>query len=133
MTTATTFPCSRCAGTGRLSCFSNVLGGVCFKCNGKGTQPSKPAAPSILWAVLGTDRNTGGRVRLYNIKAKNETAAIERARNTMAGASTAFKDQYTLEGAVAVRAAEMDQQEADQAITAYYTDRANSGQASLAH
>jgi hypothetical protein len=107
-----TYECTRCAGRGRLAGFSNVLGGVCFKCNGSGEQAAKPGKPSIKWAVLGEDRNTGERARLYNVSAKTEAAAIEKARSTFAGASAAFKDQYTLSNAIAVRASEIDQQAA---------------------
>ena len=105
---ATNYTCSRCNGKGRLPCYSNVIGGVCFKCHGSGKQESKPSAPSIKWGVLGIDRNTGERARLYNVSAKTEKAAIEKARNTFAGASTAFKDQYSLADAIAVRASELD-------------------------
>jgi DnaJ-class molecular chaperone len=130
----TTYPCTRCNGTGRLSAFSNVLGGVCFKCHGSGKQAAKPAAKAVRWAVFGIDRNTGGRVRLYNVSAKNEATAIQRARNIMAGASAAFKEQFTLDGAFAITAEQADAADAqDMAITEYLKDRANSGQAALAH
>lgn len=102
-----TYTCSRCNGTGRLTVFSNVLGGVCFKCNGCGKQRHKPATPSAMWAVFGHDRNTGESRRLYNVRAKTEQAAIEKARNTMAGASSAFKDTNTLAQAQAIEFSDM--------------------------
>lgn len=109
---ADTYKCTRCNGKGRLPIFSDVLGGLCLKCKGSGKQASKPGKPSVKWAVLGTDRMTGERVRLYNVKATNERGAIWKARATYAGASTEFKDQYSLEDAIAVRADELDRQAA---------------------
>ena len=106
------YECTRCNGKGRLPIFSNVLGGVCFKCKGSGKQASKPGKPSVKWAVLGIDRMTGERARLYNVKAKNEQGAIEKARATYVRASIEFKDQYSLEDAIAVRADELDRQDA---------------------
>lgn len=55
---AVAYECTRCGGKGRLTIFSNVLGGVCFKCRGSGKQAAKPGKPSVKWAVLGTDRTT---------------------------------------------------------------------------
>mgnify|MGYP000870851073 FL=1 len=112
MTITDTYKCARCNGKGRLPIFSNVLGGVCFKCKGSGKQASKPGKTSVKWAVLGIERMTGERVRLYNVKAANEKAAIEKARDIYSGASAAFKDQYNLENAIAVRANELDRQDA---------------------
>jgi hypothetical protein len=104
----TTYTCPKCNGAGRLSCYEGILGGVCFSCDGKGVKPGKAPTPSIRWAVFGLDRTTGELVRLYNVKAKTDRAAIERSRATMAGASAAFKDQYTLDGALAINATEAD-------------------------
>lgn len=103
-----TYKCTRCAGTGRLNCFSNVLGGVCFKCKGSGMQTTKPAKPSIKWAVLGEDRNTGMRARLYNVSSPSAAGAIAKARRTFEGASTEFRDQYSMAAAIAVPAEELD-------------------------
>lgn len=105
---ATLYTCSRCGGSGRYS-FNLIHGTTCYGCGGTGKQKTKPRPKAVRWAVLGTDRNTGERVRLYNIDAKSGAAAIERARNTMARASTAFKDQYSLADAIAVKASELDQ------------------------
>lgn len=107
-TTAATYTCSRCGGSGRYS-FNLIHGTRCYGCGGTGKQKTKPAPKMTRWAILGIDRNTGERARLYNVDAKNEAAAIERARNTMARASTAFKDQYSLADAIAVKASELDQ------------------------
>lgn len=102
MNTAT-YSCSRCSGAGRINAFGHVLSGICFACAGTGKQKSKPMV-SILWAVFGTDRTTGEVARLYNMNAPTEAAAVTKARKTMLNASAAFKDQYTLDGAKAIRA-----------------------------
>jgi hypothetical protein len=102
-----TFDCTRCAGKGRLACFSNVIGGTCFKCNGSGLQSSKPAAKAVRWAVYGYDRAINEPARLYNVYAKGEQAAIAKARRTMEGASAQFKDQYSLENATAIPESEV--------------------------
>ena len=136
-----TYTCPRCAGTGRLTVFSNVLGGVCFKCHGAGTQRHKPPTPSAMWAVFGHDRHTGESRRLYNVRAKTEQAAIEKARSTMAGASALFKDVNTLARATAIKFEDMadptamtweDATATTDPITAYYTDRANGAHAAKA-
>lgn len=106
-----TYKCTRCNGKGYLPIFSHVLGGICFKCKGSGKQASKPGKPSVKWAVFGTNCMTGERARLYNVNAKNEQVAIEKARAIYARASTEFKDMYSLEDAIAVRADELDRQD----------------------
>lgn len=83
-----------------------------YKCKGSGKQASNPGKLSVKWAVFGTDRITGERVRLYNVKATNERGAIEEARATYVRAPTEFKDQFSLEDAIAVRADELNRQEA---------------------
>jgi len=60
----TAYACSRCAGSGRMSQFSNVIGGKCFCCRGTGKQYTKPAKPSPKWAVFGQHRETGAWLRL---------------------------------------------------------------------
>lgn len=104
----TTYTCSRCSGSGRLDVYSNVLGGVCFKCKGSGQQTEKPRAKAVRWAVMGSDRENGAAARLYNIDAPTAAKAIAKARATYERASTAFRDQYSLANATAVPAAEID-------------------------
>jgi hypothetical protein len=56
MTTTKTFiKCTRCCGTGIVGNFANVKSGVCFKCNGTGTQ-----------RVMKTVKVDGYLVRLTN-------------------------------------------------------------------
>lgn len=123
-----TYKCPKCSGLGRLSCYSNVLGGVCFSCGGKGVKQGKAPAPSVRWAVLGIERATGARVALYFKRAKTADAAINAARNTMAGASSEFKEANTLDGAIAVRAEDWER---DPAVTLYHAERAAGSHAAL--
>ena len=60
----------------------------------------------------GIDCATGESARLYNVKAKNAAAAVEKARKTMTGTSDESKKMYSLENAVAILASELDQQAA---------------------
>ena len=76
----TVYACSRCGGTGRLAHHSNVLGGVCFKCQGTGKQRTKPGAPTPKWAVFGQHRTSGQWMRLHNVGAKTKAMAIDRAK-----------------------------------------------------
>lgn len=36
------YTCIRCNGTGEIAAHRNVMGGVCFKCHGTGTQDAAP-------------------------------------------------------------------------------------------
>ena len=125
---AETYPCVRCGGKGRLPSFSNVLGGVCFKCGGSGRQATKPAARGVKWAVMGTVRETGHRVRLYNETAKTSADAISRARAAYAKASAEFQATYDLTDAIAV---DWDEQNQLDALDEYYQDRGMSGRSPL--
>lgn len=103
----TAYACSRCAGSGRMSQFSNVIGGECFRCRGTGKQYTKPTKPSPKWAVFGQHRNTGAWLRLYNVVARSKPAAIAKAQATYAEASTDWKNTYTLATARALKWTEM--------------------------
>lgn len=97
-----TYPCSRCAGVGRLDYHSGVLAGVCFKCRGTGRQASPPVARSPLWAVFGEEYATGMRVRLYNVRARSAQGAVTKARRLFeTRASEEFRGQYSMAAAVA--------------------------------
>lgn len=106
MTASALYTCSRCGGSGRFS-FNLMHGSKCYGCNGTGKQATKPRPPTPKWAVFGHDRNTGESRRLYNVTAKTEAAAIEKARRTYAGASTAFKDTNSLADARAIKFSDM--------------------------
>jgi hypothetical protein len=103
----TAYACSRCAGSGRMSQFSNVIGGECFRCRGTGKQYTKPTKPSPKWAVFGQHRDTGAWLRLYNVVARSKPAAIAKAQTTYADASTDWKNTYTLATARALKWTDM--------------------------
>lgn len=99
------YPCYRCDGRGKIQAYSHVMSGVCFKCGGSGRQKSKPAR-TVMWAVLGTNPQTGEEVHCYNVNAPTGKKAIDRARVTASGASESWKAEHSLEHAVAVPSAE---------------------------
>lgn len=101
------YACSRCAGSGRMSQFSNVIGGECFRCRGTGKQYTKPTKPSPKWAVFGQHRETGAWLRLYNVVARSKPAAIAKAQAVWADASTDWKNTYTLATARALKWTDM--------------------------
>lgn len=79
------FPCSRCEGRGRISHHANVLGGVCFKCGGSGTQKSKPrVSKSFSWNVYADERVSGARVHVFRVAAATGEAALQKARSQLA-------------------------------------------------
>ena len=75
-----TSECSKCGGTGNLSCYAAIAGGVCFQCGGKGkiVTRTKPQV-GIRFAVSAVSKETGERVTVFWIKARNETAALKAA------------------------------------------------------
>jgi len=102
------FECGRCLGRGRISAFSHVLGGVCLKCNGSGRTKAKPAKVAPMFYVFGERRESGEPVHLYNIRARHCTSAVSRARVIFGGASAAFRNEFTMETAVALAEDELN-------------------------
>jgi hypothetical protein len=94
MATITPYPCVRCCGNGRISAYSNVLGGVCFKCAGSGKQIRKPAPPTLRWAVFFLEFTTGKPAHAYNTTGKTEEAAINKAVGLYAKASETFRQRF---------------------------------------
>lgn len=90
------YKCSRCNGTGRLSCYNHVQGGVCFKCLGTGSQATKPAAPSKRFAVMAFNVTTNQMEVWYNKRAATEKEAINKAMKTYQTASDQFKALWDL-------------------------------------
>jgi hypothetical protein len=108
MTLATAFPCVRCNGQGKIWAYANVLGGVCFKCHGSGTQSRKPAPPTLQWAVFFEDRITGNQSHAYNQSGRNEAEAIKRARGILERASEAFRSRFNPENATACHVSQVE-------------------------
>lgn len=97
-----TYDCPKCGGSGKIPFFNRVMGGVCFSCGGSGKKNGKKPNESPKWAVFGLEHSTGKMVRMYNVKAKNEFAAIEKARGIFSGASAQFKNDHSLSSAIAL-------------------------------
>lgn len=102
-TTNNTMDCPRCEGKGEISAFKNVLGGVCFKCHGAGKVKASAYKKGFKFAVFMLNRETGKMDRGYNVTAQNSAQAIKKATVTFSSASSAYRDVYTMEGAVALR------------------------------
>ncbi len=80
-------PCPRCAGDGRISAYTHVKAGVCFRCGGAGTITTKypPRAPSEKFGITGIQ--DGERRLLFWVKARNEADALKKAsRKPVVGA-----------------------------------------------
>ena len=98
------YPCSRCGGSGKLSGYSHVWGGVCFKCGGTGTQATKPSSKPIKWAVYfpkTVERPTAierGDYFTYVVSAKTPDQAILKATTTFLG-SRLVRHEFTERGA----------------------------------
>jgi hypothetical protein len=97
------YPCSRCGGTGRLSGYGHVWGGVCFKCHGTGTQTAKPSTKAAKWAVhfpKTVERSTAidqGDDFVYIVSAKSPDQAVLKATTTFLGAR--IRHEFTERGA----------------------------------
>lgn len=109
MQATATYKCSRCQGRGRLTAFSHVIGGVCFKCGGTGAQATKPTEALPLFAVMFVSRATGAAERIYSLRAQTSALAMRVAAARYEQASSAFRDEYSMEDAVVVRADELDE------------------------
>jgi hypothetical protein len=68
-----TYPCPKCEGHGTIRAYSNVQGGVCFKCGGSGRVAAKPASRSINFAFV-----YAGDVVMHR-PAKSKAAALRMA------------------------------------------------------
>jgi hypothetical protein len=97
------YPCSRCGGTGRLSGYGHVWGGVCFKCHGTGTQTAKPSTKAAKWAVhfpktveLPTSIDQGDDF-VYIVSAKSPDQAVLKATTTFLGSR--IRHEFTERGA----------------------------------
>ena len=130
-----THPCPKCSGAGRIEFYAGILGGVCFRCKGRGRLTGKPPKPSIPFAVFAVERASGDRVRAYNVRASTPEKALAKAELIYEGASTAFKDDISMAGAVAIPWSELPDPticripaEQKSVITQYYEDKARPGQ-----
>ena len=108
MAAVTLYPCLRCNGNGRISVYANVLGGVCFKCGGTGSQKGKPSAPTLQWSVFFLEVATGELRYAYNRTGKTKAEAIKKARALLASAPEAFRLRFDPEQAAAFHVSEVE-------------------------
>lgn len=88
-------PCGRCAGHGTIEAFAGVLGGVCFKCGGRGYVSQKgPYRSSRYYSVFVRMSHDDPTPRRWlGVRARSEKDAIRKARVTCArGAFAPFAD-----------------------------------------
>jgi len=72
--------CGKCAGKGNIKAFSNVDGGRCFSCSGRGYRVTKHAPkPTVRFAVSAVAKDTGKVETMCFIKARTEAAALKAA------------------------------------------------------
>ena len=72
--------CGKCAGKGNIKAFSNVDGGRCFSCSGRGVIVTKSAPKaSVRFAVSAVAKATGEVETMCIIKARTEAAALKAA------------------------------------------------------
>ena len=65
------YTCPKCEGHGTIRAYSNVQGGVCFKCGGSGEVATKPAAKSKKWVCVYAGQE------LFVKSAKTEAQALK--------------------------------------------------------
>ena len=78
------FECPRCCGKGHIAAYSNVQGGVCFRCAGTGKVATRPQIGTKWECVY-------AGVSLFTIKARSEAAALRAAVARINPAYPAFK------------------------------------------
>lgn len=74
-----TYKCPKCNGSGYLSCYSGIAGGVCFSCSGNGYKVGKAPVPGIRFLVTAIYKSTGDRLNVCYINAKSAEQAAEKA------------------------------------------------------
>lgn len=84
MAAGVTYRCPKCAGAGRLACYANVAGGVCFSCGGSGVKVGRPPARSPRFAISAVRLVDGQRLTVFFLKAKDQAEALSKATRTLA-------------------------------------------------
>lgn len=88
--------CSRCSGTGKLEHFGHHNSGICFRCNGTGTDPnpSRPArkAPADVsnWVVVCDNKS----VMLCGVK-RTEAERVAEACNQLGNGSSYVAEAFS--------------------------------------
>lgn len=104
------YTCPKCDGLGRISCFANVLGGVCFSCAGSGKKKGKAPVASPDWAGFLVELSTGNLIRFYNVKAKSQQEAKSKIAKMFERSS--LKANYSLEGGLVIRWSDLEDPDA---------------------
>ncbi len=78
-----TYTCPKCAGSGHLSQYAGIAGGVCFSCEGLGHKFGRAPVPGMLFGVSAIRRADGVRVDVFNKKAKTAKEALKKAVQTL--------------------------------------------------
>ena len=110
-----TWPCSRCEGKGKIAAFGHVIGGVCFKCGGSGTQASRPLKTQS-WAVhlpkiVEHPTVFSGPDFVYRESGATQAVAMQKARVRFRALKSQLSHEVTDEGMWAEPAAEYDARE----------------------
>lgn len=95
-----TTECGKCGGQGNIRAFSNVDGGRCFSCAGKGVIVTK-AAPkaSIRFAVSAAPKAGGAAEVVCFVKARTEAAALKVAIAQLARGNAYIPETATVQAA----------------------------------
>lgn len=101
MATTYTTDCPRCVnGTGRISAFSHVKGGICFKCGGRGkiTLKRKPR-PSMRFVAMQDFGDGRGFVMTFFFKARSQAEADRKLSAKLEGKGRPYYAQQIDEAA----------------------------------
>ena len=90
--TTSTYKCPKCNGSGFLSCYANVAGGVCFSCKGAGVKPGKAPVPSKRFCVTAVLKESGERISVFFLNAKTSAKALDQARTKLSRGTGYFAD-----------------------------------------
>jgi hypothetical protein len=71
--------CSKCQGTGYLIHFAHIFNGVCFQCEGFGTQKTKPSNAKPKWDCFFVQKDGTTREWSTNVRCSRESTALKYA------------------------------------------------------
>lgn len=70
--------CAKCNGQGNIRAFSNVDGGRCFSCAGRGTISTKAAPKASARFAVSAQPKAGGDLEVvFTVKARHEAEALK--------------------------------------------------------
>lgn len=80
---AATYTCPKCSGSGHLSQYAGIAGGVCFSCQGRGFKYGRAPVPGTLYGISAIRRDDGVRIVVFHKKARTEAQALKKAIETL--------------------------------------------------